>query len=424
MKAGRRAESKADVVLRAAVAANVRELRRIRHLTQVELARRIGIRTSPLNAIEHGKHIPSGRVLFQLAETLQVSVDALLGRSATREAGPSREDAGAQFPAGRGVVRQSEDRPQYTTEADSGDWPRAVAVRLPDDPPPDDIASARINQVCRAFLALEDLCGAQKRAQIPLYLPFAPTEEGVEDLTLRVRQVLGVSHAVIFDYLELLENAGLRVLFCPMPGAIQSAVFHDPVNCNAFLIVRDDMNVERQLFELLKRLGAIYVHTQAALCPPRPDPSALDPLHASRKFAALFLMPAQAVRASVAQIGIAPGGWTYELVLRLKHRFGVSAQSFVLRLKELRLIDDTLGSEIGQRIEAHYARTGYGEPDSSRRVLSPNGRIGDLLLAALDGPATKAEARKIAAILRTNGINWQAQCRRKGGRRPEPASKV
>jgi transcriptional regulator with XRE-family HTH domain/Zn-dependent peptidase ImmA (M78 family) len=398
-------------------------LRRIRHLTQAELARRIGIRTGPMNSIEHGKHVPSGRVLYRLAETLQVSVDTILGRSAARPG----TGASAEPDCAPAVVRESEERARYVTAADLGDWPRAQLVALPDDLPLDEVSRLRVDRVCRAFLALEDLCGAQKRAHIPLYLPFVATEPGIEELTARVRQMLGVNHAVIFDYLELLENAGLRVVFCPLDDGVQSAAFYDPVNCNAFLIVRDGMNVERQLFELLKRLGAIYVHTQQAFCPPplglmqgKSEAASLAPvldaLHAARKFAALFLMPAQAVRASIAQLGIGPDQWTYELLLRLKHRFGVSAQSFTMRLKELRLIAPRAAEEIERRIEAHYARTNYGEPDSSRRILSPNGRLGDLLLAALDKPETRGEARTIEKVLREIGVGWRGAPVQKVGR--------
>jgi len=230
--------------------------------------------------------------------------------------------------------------------------------------------------------------------------------------------MLGVNHAVIFDYLELLENAGLRVVFCPMNDGVRSAAYYDPVNCNAFLVVCDGMNVERQLFELIKRLGAIYVHTRDLLCPPPAGPDAdgapsssrkpvLDALHAARKFAALFLMPGAAVRASVAQLGIGPDGWTYDLVLRMKHRFGVSAQSFLMRLRELDLISVDVFAVIDNRIKAHYSRTNYGEPDSSRRVLSPNGRLGDLLVAALNKPHAREEAREIERTLREAGVNWR-----------------
>ena len=111
-------------------------------------------------------------------------------------------------------------------------------------------------------------------------------------------------------------------------------------------------------------------------------------------------MPASAVRSSVAQLGVKPGGWNYELLLRLKHRFGVSAQAFLMRLGELGLIDKKGGEDLRKKIEAHYQQTAYGEPDATRRVLSPNGRLGDLLLIASRNPETAEEAREIGKRLR------------------------
>jgi transcriptional regulator with XRE-family HTH domain len=398
-----RGKSPDDPAFRSRIAANIREIRRIRHLTQAELARRIGIRPGPLNAIEQAKHVPSGRVLYRLAEVLQVSVDSIMGRKPTGVVAVA-----AARSADTRVVAETGPRVEYVTSADTGDWPSAQTAVLGEETQPDDISIARINQVCRAFLALEDLCGAQKRAHIPLYCPFVATESGVEELALQVRQFLGIGQAVIFDYLELLENAGVRVVFCGLTAPLESAAFYDPVNANAFLIVRCDMNVERQIFELIKRLGGIYLHTQRTFAAGKSvHADGLDDLHAARKFAALFLMPGAAVRASVAQLAIDPGEWTYELVLRIKHRFGVSAQSFLMRLRELALIENGVYAAIDARIKAHYERTHFGEPDSSRRVLSPNGRLGDLLVAALNKAGSRDEAREIERTLRKAGVNWR-----------------
>ena len=370
----------------------IKALRRVNHLTQAELARRIGIRTGPMNALEKGRHIPSGRVLFRLAEVLETSVDSLLGVTGHHQAGVDSPgmplyvaESGAAFGA---------DQP-------GSQWPKAVMASLPDDTALDKAGRAMVDQVIQSFLALEDLCEAQKRAHIPLYGPFSRTIAGVEMWAQQVRQVLGIGQAVIFDYLELLENAGLRVVFCPLPDKIQSVALYDARNANAFLIVRQNLNVERQLFELIKRLGSIYMFTRRVYGQlPANEAGALDDLHVARQFAALFLMPASAVRSSVAQLGVKPGGWNYELLLRLKHRFGVSAHAFLMRLGELGLIDKKGGEDLRKKIEAHYQQTAYGEPDATRRVLSPNGRLGDLLLIASRNPETAEEAREIGKRLR------------------------
>ena len=374
------------------IGSRIKVLRRVHNFTQAELARRIGIRTGPMNALEKGRHIPSGRVLFRLAEVLETSVDSLLG-------------VGAQ----RGVDSGSQGMPLYVAESaesygiskSGAQWPMAVMASLPDDQALDKTGRAMVDQIIQSFLALEDLCGAQKRAHIPLYVPFSRTTSGVDMWVQQVRQVLGIGQAVIFDYLELLENAGLRIVICKLPDKIQSMAFYDARNANAFLLVRSGLNVERQLFELIKRLGSIYMYTRRVYGQLLANEAGmLDDLHVARQFAALFLMPTAAVRASVAQLGVKPDGWTYDLLLRIKHRFGVSAQAFLMRLGELGLIDKKGAEELRKFIEAHYQQTAYGEPDATRRVLSPNGRLGDLLLIASRNPETAEEARAIGKKLR------------------------
>lgn len=376
----------------AAIGERIRALRRVRHLTQAELARRIGIQTGPMNALEKGRHIPSGRVLFRLADVLDASVDFLLGLG--ERSGGGTEPAHVPL-----YVAEAAD--SYGVARSTAQYPSAVMASLPDDAALDAVGRAMVEQVIQSFLALEDLCGAQKRAHIPLYVPFSRTVSGVEMWVQQVRQVLGIGQAVIFDYLELLENAGLRVVFCPLPDRIQSVAFYDAQNANAFLIVRRGLNVERQLFELIKRLGSIYMFTRRVYGQlPANEAGALDDLHVARQFAALFLMPASAVRASVAQLGVKPEDWTYELLLRLKHRFGVSAQAFLMRLSELSLIDKKSADALRKKIEAHYQHTAYGEPDATRRMLSPNGRLGDLLLIASRNPEMAEEALAIGKKLR------------------------
>lgn len=377
----------------AIIGERIKALRRLRHLTQVELARRIGICAGPMNSLEKGRHIPSGRVLYRLAEVLDTSVDSLLGLNA-RQAGASGPDVPRYV---------AESAASLGSASATGAWPSAVMAALPDDPVLGEGERVNVELIIRSFLALEDLCGAQKIAHIPLYVPFSRTVSGVEMWAQQVRQVLGVGPAVVFDYLELLENAGLRIIICPLPERLQSVSFYDARNANAFLLVRQGMNAERQLFELIKRLACIYIHTRSAyggLPAGEAGPGMLDDIHAARQFAALFLMPASAVRASVAQLGIKPDGWSYELLLRLKHRFGVSAQSFLIRLGELQLIDEKAATGLKGRIEAHYQRTGYGEPDATRRILSPNGRLGDLLSIASRNKETAEEATAIGRTLR------------------------
>lgn len=127
----------------------------------------------------------------------------------------------------------------------------------------------------------------------------------------------------------------------------------------------------------------------------------LRPINAGRaagRFAATFLMPEKAVRASVSQFGVTQDAWSWGLFLRIKHRFGVSAQSFLYRLHELDLISPKLTNKLDTGIKEFYDSTGFQEPDSTRRCLTPNGRFFDLFTTALNLKKSKQELIQIQDI--------------------------
>lgn len=389
------------------VGKRIRALRRQRHLTQLELGRRIGMRTGPMNNIEQGRCLPSTPVLCRIATVLDVPVDALLGRQlpyVREEASPA---TAVREAPGEYVVK-SEEPARYRVTLPRPDFsglnvlPSACPVRLlPATAPYPRKLLENLEDLVYAFLTLEDLCGATKRAAIPLGMAMPHTEVGIEDFAMRVRALLGIGPGVIFDYLELFENVGLRVIFAPLPGGVESAACHDPASENAFLFVSTAGHVtaERQLFRLVCELGRIYCHTGGVRQVVGRD-KPLDAEHVACKFAAFFLMPAEAVHATVRQVGIKYDAWTWEMLLRLKHRFGVSAETFLYRLGELDLIAPRQLAELKKRVHAHYAATRHAEPDGSRRILSPNGRLGDLALAAAAATANDHDLAKECTAMR------------------------
>ncbi len=64
-------------------------LRKDKKLSQVKLARSVGIHYNHLGRYEHGKSNPSVKTLARLAGVLDVSVDYLLGGSISETAPPS-----------------------------------------------------------------------------------------------------------------------------------------------------------------------------------------------------------------------------------------------------------------------------------------------------------------------------------------------
>jgi Zn-dependent peptidase ImmA (M78 family) len=100
------------------------------------------------------------------------------------------------------------------------------------------------------------------------------------------------------------------------------------------------------------------------------------------------------------------------MLLRLKKRYGVSAQSFALRLHELALSKighqkkNSLHYLFKEEIESFYAKNGpNSEPGGNRRQLTMNGRLCDLLLqAAQKAGKEKKPFNAVKRVLRHNGV--------------------
>lgn len=61
------------------IGSRLRHMREANHLTQEELAERIGVATLQINRYENSKNLPSGEIVAKLATALNTSADYLLG---------------------------------------------------------------------------------------------------------------------------------------------------------------------------------------------------------------------------------------------------------------------------------------------------------------------------------------------------------
>ena len=334
------------------VAANIRALRRAAGMTQQDLAVRLRVTAPLVSMVETGRTQPTLPMLGRIMEIFQVSPNEL-------------------FRSGKVFSPVSDDSLIQRVDDDACRVTPSVALI--------------INRLIECVLGVEDLAGVPKHATTPLYLPIELSDPGVESLAERVRQQMRIYDGVVFDYFELFESFGLRVLALPLRISFGGACYYDAKNDNAFFIINNRNTAERQLYTLATQLGRLHLHTWAARrgrYPATPKAARLDPAHAAAKFAAHFLMPARAVHATITQLGVQPDEWTYELLLRIKHRFGVSAEAFLYRLDDLKLIPGSVKTALRKQIKAHYAATHHKEPDDSRRILTPNGRLWDLVLTA------------------------------------------
>lgn len=378
----------------------VRILREKRGFRQSELAGLAGLAASQISAVENGRRQPSIATLRRICQALGTTLADLM-RRATGSVGDAEDPVSSGMLPGMEELFQSpEDRlfapltrrgicrttrfDSYATPLPSEDSVREIERRLTD------------------YLRLETICGAFRRASVPLSLPFRADADGAEQLAGQVRGLLGLGDSIVLDYVSVFENHGIRVVFLPLPRLLESLSFYDMESASAFIVVNEECTVARQLFRLALELAYIYLFTHNGN---RPVPESAEANRRFAKlFAACFLLPRASVLAAAASLGAGRGDWSYGLVLRVKRHFGVSAEAFCYRLLELGLLDDTALAGLLTLIRGHYAAHLNQEPGEALPALVRNGRLTDLLERARILPGVYDE---VQAIARHAGITLQ-----------------
>ena len=378
------------------IGAALRAMRERRGLRQNELAELAGLAPSQVSELENGRRAPSLRTLRRVCAALGATIDDLLRAATGRDEAPRGRDAtgvpGALLPGMESVFLSPSER-LFAPLAERGivrtTQPDSFAAPLP----PEETVRA-LERRFDDYLGLEKLCGAFGSATIPLSLPFRTDPDGAERLASRVRSLLGLGDSIVLDYVSVLENHGVRIVFLPLPQGLESLSFLDSRGDSAFIAVGDRLTPEKQLFRIALELAWIYLFVRNGRKPVR------EAAEANRRFAKLFaacfLLPRSAVAETASSLGIGRSDWTYPLVLRVKRHFGVSAEAFSYRLFEIGLVDERLLSGILGLIKAHYAESRNAEPGETLPALVRNGRLADLVERARGIPEAEAAAEAAA----------------------------
>lgn len=339
------------------VGSAIRDMRTRKHIMQKELSTAAGLPPAQICNIEQGKISPTIRTLDRIAQAMGTTLREII------ELAPYISPESMMGAEAQKTAPHSARATYFVPSAPS------IPATL----------TQKLDSIIHDYLELEDMAGVSKRAMLPLRVPFQVTEEGAEHLAHVVRHHFNVGDAIIYDAVELFETQGVRIIFTDLPKEFESLSFYDTENENFFIFIsRAGLTAERQQFRIVAEIAHAFLFVQNNF-------QTFGETDRKRRFAnhfaAVFLMPAQAVSASVMQLNIAAEDWTIDLVLRLKARFGVSAESFICRLAELKYINRNQAENLLDQAKALYSKD-HKEPHSSNcpapRVLSQNGRYNDL----------------------------------------------
>ena len=336
----------------------IRGWRQKRNLIQKELAGAVGMNTAQLWSIENDRNSPSIRTVARIADALHITLPELLS--------PPLED---------GLPSPPVTQPQNFKVLHVNRTDLVQILRTDSSHNLDQASIARLGQKLTLAVDLENQHQVEVPTDLPLAFPFSHSESGAAQLARAVRSHLDVGSAIIHDVRILFETHGVRILEAPLPGSMEAATFYNPVrrNFTVFLSPSLDNKSCHRDFIFLSEVGRAFLFADN-------NHSTYRETDRSRRFAhhfaAAFLQPEQAVRTAVYSLRVQPNNWSYELLLRLKNRFGVSAEALNIRLKELGLISHKKYAIFAKSINDYYTAHNYDEPQPAKL---PQNRMGDLL---------------------------------------------
>jgi len=294
----------------------VRRLRLGLGLSQTELAERTNVAAGAISMTETGRLDVDDSVITALAQVLDCSAEYLV-------------KAHAERPFGTPQLRAYADASQRTVD-------RTIADSV------------------TAIDAARTLDLKLVRDQVPVYEGDLNEDEGIERFAAETRSVAGLdSNEVVGNVIRTAERLGCVVL--PMDSelgrhlGLSLRIDEVPVIRVSRSSADPDGTIpgDRQRFTVAHELGHLVLHNGA------PQPT--SPVEASKLekqahlFAAAFLVPGDSLLSDLNDAG---GRVTLTTLVKLKEKWGYSVKAFVVRFRQLGVIDDDHARSLYKQISA------------------------------------------------------------------------
>ena len=247
---------------------------------------------------ERNESMPSSGVLIALADALRVSVNYLTGDP--------------------GISLQSVD---FRTQE--------VASRREEDR-----IKATVLHKLERYLTIEELLNlpsAQWHKPQPAPYPVMNDLLEADRAASSLRSEWGLGINPILDMAELMEDRGVKVLFCELSGVdgLTTQVHRDGMPDAHVIVVDQDHTRDRQRFTIAHEIG----HMVLGISP------RMDEEKVAYRFAGAFLMPEEVLWSKV---GKRRTDIDWRELLALKLTYGMSVQAITYRCKDLGIISHAL----------------------------------------------------------------------------------
>lgn len=278
-----------------AIAERLKMARKMRGISQRELARRAGVSANAVSKYERGLNVPGSAVLIRLSKALDVKIEYLLR--------PDTYSIRLKAPAFRRLEMGAKDE---------------VMVK------------ERVRDWLERYLEVEDLLDIDMKSEfhMPLGYPIrVSTIDEVEKVAEKLRHEWNLGFDPIESLTDLLEDRGVKVGVIPAPDTFEAITFW--YDSTPIVAVRDGVPGDRQRLSLAHELGHLMV------LPPEEMDNDEGREKVAFRFAGAFLVPESTVKRELGEERTRLD--LFELHL-LKHKYGLSMQAWIYRAKDLGII--------------------------------------------------------------------------------------
>ena len=225
---------------------------------------------------------------------------------------------------------------------------------------------AKVLDFLERYLTVEDILGLPtvdwdmpREAPWPILNDLAEVEQAAHNLRLHWR--VGISP--IPNLVEMLEDRGIKILSTPLSENIDGLTARVSRNnrkaTSSVIVVNRNQWGERQRFTIAHELGHMALEVG----------SGVDEEKAAHRFAGVFLMPAETLRAEIGKFRKSMG-WSE--LFELKRYFGVSVQALTYRCREIGIFNKSLFQQLFDEFNRRGWRTyPYQEPYAIEKGEEP-----------------------------------------------------
>lgn len=296
------------------------DARKMRSLTQADVAQMLDIARTTIIAIEKGERKIKAEELVRFAEVYGKQVKDFLRK------GISFEPRSIQF---RSTLvhtdKEKEDIENYLLE---------------------------LKNLCRNYIELEELCKINKiEKNNPIYTRIGiPVEEASEEIARKERTRLELGDSPLpnlRDFLE--EKTGLKIFYIPMNSKISGMYFFDKDLGGCMAINKNHPESKRRM-SLAHEYGHFLADRYLISVSMEENYKKMPESEKfAENFAYNFVLPPQALKYKYYEIKQATGVFTPRDIVLLSYHFGASFQVTTLRLESLKLVPNGLYERLNDK---------------------------------------------------------------------------